>query len=387
MLLALLLLLLLKPSQPLPLLSEIVCACASLAHPHPARLARALILLQNANAELLKLELETIKRLKVQPETVKELLMLEGHLQESPMEVSRFNNERKSIEGYLVKFEEEQHVSRQTSRAPVELACSPDFESIDILQPLQPEQLRQFYETKTCIEIIQRLVALRSGEMRQLKNNFSDEMDKGRDVIDGEIEQLCDVVGTLVMQGDLTHVYENDAKVLEIQSSIDDVRKRASHFHTQEEAFGLRPTDFHYLETCATDLAPFYTLWTIAAKWTVSEPEWRHGPFVSLNAERMSQDVRDWEVELEPLLHTFSGMENPLRAAKETLSQIKAFSNAVGIVRRLRCAGVHARHWKLLESGSWMLRSLSLYLFQSASLSLFLSAPPLPPPLPPPFSL
>lgn len=64
----------------------------------------------------------------------------------------------------------------------------------------------------------------------------------------------------------------------------------AELYQSREVIFGLPHTELPMLEQLRKKLEPSANLWRMCGEFVQAVPEWRDGPFTSINAEQMAAE-------------------------------------------------------------------------------------------------
>lgn len=187
-------------------------------------------------------------------------------------------------------------------------------------------------------------------EMEEDRRRFMESLRDDLDKFIFYLDNLLDRVQQLSSFGDLAIVEEVFEKVEGIGAEIQQARERARLYNSREKFFEWQETSYPQLQDLQKAYEPYRDLWTVAAQWTRSIPEWMEGQFTLLDPEKMEADVGQWWRILFKLSKAFSEKApNPAKISAEVKEKVEDFKNYLPLVTALRNPGLRDRHWEKIS--------------------------------------
>ena len=141
-----------------------------------------------------------------------------------------------------------------------------------------------------------------------------------------ELKQVCDAA--VALDEDLKHAKET-----------------ATNLNQREVTLGLGDTPFPVLEDATRLFAPHLKLWTTLSDFRTSKIDWLEGPFESLVAATVSDEVQktfDTAFRLRKDLANFTG---PSTVASALFEEVKLFQTDVPLIVALASPALRDYHW------------------------------------------
>ncbi|XP_032391909.1 dynein heavy chain 3, axonemal isoform X2 [Etheostoma spectabile] len=109
-------------------------------------------------------------------------------------------------------------------------------------------------------------------------------------------------------------------------------------------------TQFPELQTLIADKQPYEQLWTTALNFQSMSEEWMNGPFLHLDAEKISDELDVMWRTMHKLTKYFSNLPGPCRVAKSFKSKLDDFKQHLPILSTICNPGIKDRHWDTISS-------------------------------------
>ncbi|EKX31285.1 hypothetical protein GUITHDRAFT_83228, partial [Guillardia theta CCMP2712] len=154
----------------------------------------------------------------------------------------------------------------------------------------------------------------------------------------------------LYTYSDFDSAEEYAGNVQLLQMRLKEAKDKAVLVNSREKLFNLEVTDFEDIDRISKDFEPYANLWTIAAAFNSSFPNWMYGPFTSLDAETIEQNVMQWWKYAFKAERTFEGKKEPQQVAKILKEKLDQFKPYLPIIQGLRTPGMRDRHWAQLST-------------------------------------
>ena len=122
------------------------------------------------------------------------------------------------------------------------------------------------------------------------------------------------------------------------------IKSREKLFETGQQS------SFDEIDSMIQIFKPYAELWTIAAEFQKSYPNWMYGPFVSLDSETINSNVDAWWKFAWRAEKTFEGKEAPKSVAALLKEKLDGFKPNLPLISALRNPGMSDRHWTKLST-------------------------------------
>ncbi|XP_034748215.1 dynein heavy chain 3, axonemal isoform X1 [Etheostoma cragini] len=140
--------------------------------------------------------------------------------------------------------------------------------------------------------------------------------------------------------GNLTQITANlETAVIELE----DINKEQALLDREQ-------TQFPELQTLIADKQPYEQLWTTALNFQSMSEEWMNGPFLHLDAEKISEELDVMWRTMHKLTKYFSNLPGPCRVAKSFKSKLDDFKQHLPILSTICNPGIKDRHWDTISS-------------------------------------
>ncbi|KAM7373014.1 hypothetical protein PAMP_007900 [Pampus punctatissimus] len=109
-------------------------------------------------------------------------------------------------------------------------------------------------------------------------------------------------------------------------------------------------SQFPMLQTLISEKQPYDQLWTTVFNFQSMSEVWLNGPFLDLDAEKISDELDIMWRTMHKLTKSFSNLPGPCRVAKSFKSKIDQFKQHLPILTTICNPGIKDRHWEKISS-------------------------------------
>ncbi|KAM7384052.1 hypothetical protein PAMA_011415 [Pampus argenteus] len=109
-------------------------------------------------------------------------------------------------------------------------------------------------------------------------------------------------------------------------------------------------SQFPMLQTLISEKQPYDQLWTTVFNFQSMSEVWLNGPFLHLDAEKISDELDIMWRTMHKLSKSFSNLPGPCRVAKSFKSKIDQFKQHLPILTTICNPGIKDRHWEKISS-------------------------------------
>ncbi|XP_049869343.1 dynein axonemal heavy chain 3 [Pectinophora gossypiella] len=138
---------------------------------------------------------------------------------------------------------------------------------------------------------------------------------------------------------------ETVAKVDELLKNLMEDKYEAEDIINEEQLLDQEVSVYFSLQSMLAGIDPFHKLWHTACDFYEGYEIWYHGPFLGLDAEKISEDVEAWWKLLYKLgrqLYEFPGAK---RIADMVRSKVEKFKVLLPVLCAICNKGMRDRHW------------------------------------------
>jgi dynein heavy chain len=141
-----------------------------------------------------------------------------------------------------------------------------------------------------------------------------------------------------------------NVKVLEtLKAGIEEAKREADRINREQELLEWEITNFTQIQHVVVTAEPFEKLWTIAQQFNVQKDRWFDGPFLSLDAESISEELGNmWRI-MYKLTKTFSDAPGPQKTAESLKGKMDKFKQYVPLLQCICNKGLRTRHWERIS--------------------------------------
>ncbi|XP_071775394.2 dynein axonemal heavy chain 3 [Centroberyx gerrardi] len=142
----------------------------------------------------------------------------------------------------------------------------------------------------------------------------------------------------------------NVEKLSELSANLDAAVTELEDINKEQTLLEKEQSQFPMLQTLIANKQPYDQLWTTALNFQNTSEVWMNGPFLDLNAEKISDDLGTMWRNMYKLTKSFSNLPGPCRVAKSFKSKIDQFKRHLPILTTICNPGIKDRHWERISS-------------------------------------
>lgn len=199
------------------------------------------------------------------------------------------------------------------------------------------------WATTHCPQVITNVVRDSEAQQQAGRVRFMDELRRDKAKLVDDLEDIATVVTSFTELGEIEAVEERVAYCQDIEARITVAREQAELYNAREELFQQKPTEYPQVAAIMKEFEPSNNLWKTCADFMRAYPQWMNGPFPTLDAEAMANDVDKWFRSTAKMQKQLTGA--PLVVASALYDKISAFQQHIPLITALRNPGLRDRHW------------------------------------------
>ncbi|RKO99706.1 hypothetical protein CXG81DRAFT_14142 [Caulochytrium protostelioides] len=173
----------------------------------------------------------------------------------------------------------------------------------------------------------------------------SEELVQRKDKIAGEVALLAHQVTDFHTLSDFGDMSKYLRLAQKFQTKLDAAQTRVQVLNTEEGQMGWEVSRFPELETIATELHAYLSLYQTATTFQKLLQQWLSGVFIQLHPEEIEREVTTMWKTLYKLTSTFADHPVPLELAEMAKAQIDRFKLHLPLILCLGNPGLKDRHW------------------------------------------
>lgn len=124
---------------------------------------------------------------------------------------------------------------------------------------------------------------------------------------------------------------------------------RTKVINNEEELLGWELTPFPQIQIAIRLKEPYEKLWTTAAMYYDKHDRWMNGPFITLDAEKVEDDVGNMWRTMHKLSRTFADLPNPKRSTENFKRSLDEFKDHLPLLTTFCNPGIRDRHWEKMS--------------------------------------
>ncbi|KAM4624509.1 dynein axonemal heavy chain 3 [Polymixia lowei] len=148
----------------------------------------------------------------------------------------------------------------------------------------------------------------------------------------------------------LTEMKTNVEKLARLSAALDAAFAELEDINREQTLLEKDHSQFPVLQTLVANKQPFDQLWTTALDFHDKSEVWMNGPFLQLDAEKISDELGAMWRDMYKLTKVFSGLPGPHRLAESVRVKIDMFKQHVPILTTICNPGITERHWETISS-------------------------------------
>ncbi|KAG7245081.1 hypothetical protein INR49_023647, partial [Caranx melampygus] len=126
-------------------------------------------------------------------------------------------------------------------------------------------------------------------------------------------------------------------------TELEDINKEQTLLEREQSQFPM-------LQILIADKQPYEQLWITALNFQTKSEVWMNGPFLHLDAEKISDELDIMWRAMYKLTKSLSNLPGPCRVAKNFKSKIDRFKQHLPILTTICNPGIKERHWEKISS-------------------------------------
>nr|XP_046272657.1 dynein axonemal heavy chain 3 isoform X2 [Scatophagus argus] len=142
----------------------------------------------------------------------------------------------------------------------------------------------------------------------------------------------------------------NVRNLTQITANLEAALTELEYINNEQTLLEKDQSQFPMLQTLIADKQPYEQLWTTALNFQSMSEEWMNGPFLHLDAEKISDELDVMWRTMHKLTKSFSNLPGPCRVAKSFKSKIDQFKQHLPILMTICNPGIKDRHWEKISS-------------------------------------
>ncbi|KAI9224435.1 dynein heavy chain and region D6 of dynein motor-domain-containing protein [Blastocladiella britannica] len=175
-----------------------------------------------------------------------------------------------------------------------------------------------------------------------------EELHQRREKLTTELETLSRQLADFSSYGDVDEIQKYLKIAQKYQTKLDSLGERVAAFNRDEMLFGWQSTPFPLFEQVTTEFAPYMTLYSTAVEFQKSCSSWIHGSLMTLDAEKVENDVTSMWRNVYKILSVFETSE-PTAMAQKVKEELEQFKLHIPMIRVLCNPGLRERHWQAIS--------------------------------------
>ncbi|XP_047461369.1 dynein axonemal heavy chain 3 [Mugil cephalus] len=149
---------------------------------------------------------------------------------------------------------------------------------------------------------------------------------------------------------DIEEMRNNVGNLSQITANLEAAVMEVEDINKEQTLLEREHTQFPMVQTLIADKQPYEQLWNTVLNFQSMSEVWMDGPFLDLDAEKISDELDVmWRV-VHKLTKTFSNLRGPCRVAQIFKSKIDKFKQHMPILTTICNPGIKDRHWEKISS-------------------------------------
>ncbi|XP_056119629.1 dynein axonemal heavy chain 3 [Rhinichthys klamathensis goyatoka] len=142
----------------------------------------------------------------------------------------------------------------------------------------------------------------------------------------------------------------NVEKLNKISISMEATVKEIEGINKEESLLDKEQSQFPILQTIMAKKQPYDQLWITGLDFQTKSDVWMNGPFRSMNAETVSEELANMWRTMYKLAKTFSERTAPGRVTENFKKKIDKFKQHLPILTTICNPGLKDRHWEMISN-------------------------------------
>eukprot|EP00064_Thunnus_orientalis_P010890 superscaffoldBa00001518_g10919 len=141
----------------------------------------------------------------------------------------------------------------------------------------------------------------------------------------------------------------NVGNLAQITANLEDAVTELENINKEQTLLEKGQSQFPMLQTLLADKQPYDQLWNTALNFQSMSEVWLNGPFLHLDAEKISDELDIMWRTMHKLTKSLSNLPGPCRVAKSFKSKIDQFKQHLPILTTICNPGIKDRHWEKIS--------------------------------------
>ncbi|XP_076842922.1 dynein axonemal heavy chain 3 [Brachyhypopomus gauderio] len=142
----------------------------------------------------------------------------------------------------------------------------------------------------------------------------------------------------------------NVNKLNDLTVRLETAVTKLEYINKEESLLEREQSQFPLLQTITTSKQPFDQLWNTALCFHNKHHTWMNGPFVQLNAEKISDELDSMWRTMYKLTKTFGDVASPRRVAENFRLKMDKFKQHLPLMNTICNPGIKDRHWDQIST-------------------------------------
>ncbi|XP_030596674.1 dynein heavy chain 3, axonemal isoform X2 [Archocentrus centrarchus] len=148
----------------------------------------------------------------------------------------------------------------------------------------------------------------------------------------------------------MEEIKNNVRNLAQISDNLEDAVTELEYINKEQTLLDMERSEYQILQTLIADKQPYEQLWNTALNFKSMSEVWMNGPFMQLNAEKISEELDIMWKTMYKLIKTFSNLPGPCHVARTFKANIDKFKQHVPILTTICNPGMKDRHWEKISS-------------------------------------
>jgi dynein heavy chain len=170
---------------------------------------------------------------------------------------------------------------------------------------------------------------------REYRNRFQLDLRADCEKLTEDIAALATHVEELATLEDERRADEYYNKVQDYAKNFDQYQDLIKKYNRREATFGMPVTQWSHLKEIKTNFEPYFTLWEVAAKFSIEHEKWQSRALDTLDPSNVEGCVNDWSRKLAQVGKRLKE-EAPATVCGRIRDQLDAFKPHVPLIRAMR---------------------------------------------------
>ncbi|XP_056255668.1 dynein axonemal heavy chain 3 [Seriola aureovittata] len=142
----------------------------------------------------------------------------------------------------------------------------------------------------------------------------------------------------------------NVGNLSQITANLEAAVTELEDINNEQTLLEREQSQFPMLQILIADKQPYEQLWSTALNFQSKSEVWMNGPFLHLDAEKISEELDTMWRTMYKLTKSLSNLPGPCRVAKSFKSKIDQFKQHLPILTTICNPGIKDRHWEKISS-------------------------------------